>query len=105
MVQVSNLLSAAKDISKYVLITFGVYFTAIVVFIVIGYIEETVLTALNLNTSGTAYSNITSLFTAAYTAITGITAIVTVVTGLLTLNVVLKAFGINLKLDMGGGRV
>ena len=103
MVQANNLLSAAKDIGKYVMITFGTYFTAVVVFIIMGYIEETVLTSLGLNTSGSAYSNIQSLFTAAYTSITGITAIVTVITGLLTLNVVLKAFGVNLKLDFGTG--
>lgn len=103
MVQASNLLSAAKDIGKYVLITFGTYFAAVVVFIIMGYLEETVLSSLGLNSSGTAYTNIQNLFTAAYTAITAITAIVTVITGLLTLNVVLKAFGVNLKLDFGMG--
>lgn len=104
MVSANNLLGAAKDIGKYVFITFGTYFGAVIVFIVMGFVEESVLPALGLNTSGTAYTNITGLFTAAYLAITTIVGIVTVITGLLTLNVVLKAFGINLSMEVGMGR-
>jgi len=103
MVSASNLLNAAKDIGTFVMITFGTYFVAIIVLIIAGYMEETVISALGLNASGTAATNIGTLFTALYTAVIAITAIITVVTGLLTLNVVLKAFGVNLKLNFGSG--
>ena len=101
MVQASNLLSAAKQIGLYVIITLGVYLGAIVALIVAGFVEEDVVTALGLNATGTAVTNIGTLFTAFYAAVVTITGIVTVVTGLLTLNVVLTAFGIKLNLNMG----
>jgi len=102
MVQANNLLSAAKQIGLYVMITLGVYLGAIVALIVAGFVEEDVITALGLNSSGTAVTNIGTLFTAFYAAVVTITGIVTVITGLLTLNVVLQAFGIKLNLNMGG---
>lgn len=103
MVDSTSLLSAAKDVGKYVMITFTVYFIAIVMFIIGGFLEETVIPGMGLNTSGSAYTEIMNLFTSFYTAVQAIVAIVTVITGLLTLMVVLKAFGINLKLDFGMG--
>lgn len=101
MVQTNDLLNAAKQIGVFVMITLGVYLGAIIALIVAGFIEEQVVTALGLNASGTAATNIGTLFTAFYLAIVTITGIVTVVTGLLTLNVVLTAFGIKLNLNMG----
>lgn len=105
MVQSSNLISAAKDIATYVMLSFMVYFTAIIVHVVLGFFSESVIPALGLNATGTAVTAINSIVTAIGTAITAITAIVTVITGLLTLSVVLKAFNINLNFSMGGGRV
>lgn len=106
MVNSANLLSAAKDVMKYVFIAFMTYFAAIIVHIILGFVEESVVPNLGLNTSGTAVTAINSLITSIGTAINAIVAIVTVITGLLTLNVVLKAFGIELKLGFGGmGRV
>lgn len=105
MVESSNLLSAAKDVMKYVFVAFLTYFAAIIVHIVIGFVDETVIPNLGLNASGTAVTAIDAIITSIGTAITAIVAIVTVITGLLTLNVVLKAFGIKLNLSMGGGRV
>ena len=101
MVQANNLLAAAKQIGVYVMITLGVYLGAIVALIVAGFVEEDVITALGLASNGSAVTNIGTLFTAFYLAITTITGIVTVITGLLTLNVVLQAFGIKLNLSMG----
>lgn len=107
MVDSSNLLSAAKDVMKYVFVAFSTYFAAIIVHIILGFISETVIPNLGLNATGTAVTAIDTLVTSIGTAITAIVAIVTVITGLLTLNVVLKAFGIKLNLNfgMGGGRV
>jgi len=105
MVQSSNLISAAKDIAKYVMLTFMVYFTAIIVHIVLGFFSESVIPALGLDVNGTAVLAIDTLITTIGTAITAITGIVTVITGLLTLSIVLKAFNINLNFSMGGGRV
>lgn len=102
----SNLLSAAKDVMKYVFVAFLTYFAAIIVHIILGFVSESVIPNLGLNTSGTAVTAINTLITSIGTAITAIVAIVTVITGLLTLNVVLKAFGIKLNLNFGmGGRV
>ena len=101
MVDSSNLLSAAKDVMKYVFVAFLTYFAAIIVHIVLGFVEETVIPNLGLNATGTAVTAIGTLITSIGTAITAIVAIVTVITGLLTLNVVLKAFGIKLNLNFG----
>jgi hypothetical protein len=92
---------------KYVFVAFLTYFAAIVVHIIVGFVDEKVIPALGLNESGTAVTAIDSIITAIGTAITAIVGIVTVITGLLTLNVVLKAFGIklNFNMGMGGGRV
>jgi len=105
MVDTSNLLSAAKDVTKFVFVAFLTYFAAIIVHIILGFVSETVVPNLGLNASGAAVTSINSIITAVGTAITAIVAIVTVITGLLTLNVVLKAFGIKLNLSMGGGKV
>lgn len=87
---------------KYVFVAFLTYFAAIIVHIILGFVEESVIPNLGLNASGTAVTAINTLITAVGTAITAIVAIVTVITGLLTLTVVLKAFGIKLNLSMGG---
>ena len=105
MVKEGNLLSAAKRIGLYMIITLGVYITGVVAYIVGGFVEEDVLPALGLNTTGSAYTGATGLISTFYTAINTIAGIVTVVTGLLTLNVVLQAFGIKLNLNMGGSKV
>lgn len=100
-----TLLDAAKDIGKYVLVAFSVYFVAIIVHIVLGIFQETVVPALGLNASGTAVTAIDALITGLGTAITSIVAIVTVVTGLMILAIVLKLFGFKLDFNMGTGRV
>ena len=100
----NNLLKAAKDIGIYVLVTLGVYFTAIVAVIILGFLKEKVISALGLNTSGTAVTQINTYITSTYTAITAITAVVTVVTGLLTLSVVLSVFGFNFNFSTMGRR-
>ena len=106
MVDSSTLLSAAKDVMKYVFVAFLTYFGAIIVHIILGFVSETVIPNLGLSANGTAVTAINTLITAIGTAITAITGIVTVITGLLTLAVVLKAFGIQLNLNMGyGGKV
>jgi len=79
------------------------YFTAIILTIINGFIEEKVIGSLGLNASGTAVSTISTYITAFNTALLAITGILTVVTGLLTLNVVLTAFGIKLNFKMGMG--
>lgn len=99
----STLLNAAKNIGVYVLVTFGTYFVAIIVWIILGYLQEVVIPNLGLNASGNAVTAINNLITAVGTAITAITAIVTVITGLLTLNVVLQAFGVKLNLNFSTG--
>lgn len=101
MVQRNDLLGAAKDIGVYVLITVGTYMGAIVAHLVIGFFEEKVLPQLGLNASGTAYTAIESLASTAHTSITAIAGIVTVITGLLTLNVVLRAFGFSFSFSKG----
>lgn len=107
MVDSSNLLEAARDVMKYVFVAFLTYFSAIIVHIIVGFVDEKVLTALGLASNGTAVTAISGIITSIATAITAIVGIVTVITGLLTLNVVLKAFGIklNFNMGMGGGRV
>lgn len=93
-----DLLQAAKDIGAYILITVGTYMIAIVGHLVIGFLEEKVLPNLGLNATGTAYTAITTMTGTIHTAITAIAAIMTVITGLLTLSVVLKAFGFDFKM-------
>lgn len=106
MVDSSNLLSAARDVMKYIFIAFLTYFSAIIVHIIIGFVDEKVIPAIGLDVNGTAVTAIGTIITSIGAAITSIVAIVTVITGLLTLNVVLKAFGIKLNFNMGmGGRV
>jgi len=101
----SNLLQAAKDIGVYVLVTLGAYFVAIVAVIILGFLKEKVISALGLNATGTAVTQINTYITSTYTAITAITAVISVVTGLLTLSVVLSVFGFKFNFNMGGGRV
>ena len=101
----SNLLKSAKDIGVYVLVTLGAYFVAIVAVIVLGFLKEKVISALGLNMSGTAVTQINTFITSTYTAITAITAVITVITGLLTLSVVLQVFGFDFKFNAGNGRV
>lgn len=96
------LLDAAKDIGKYVLIAFAVYFTGILVHIILGIFDETVVPAIGLNATGTAATAVGTLITAIGVAITAITGIVTVITGLMILAVVLKLFGFKLDFNMGG---
>lgn len=96
-----QILEAAKDIAKYVLVAFSVYFVAIIVHIVLGIFEETVVPALGLNASGTAATAIATLITSVGTAITAIVGLVTVVTGLMILVIVLKLFGFSLNFNMG----
>jgi len=100
-----TLLTSAKDIGKYVLVAFSVYFVAILVHIILGIFVESVIPALGLNTTGAAATAIGALVTAVGIAITAITGIVTVVTGLMILVIVLKLFGFQLNLGMGGSRV
>lgn len=100
-----TLLDAAKDIGKYVLVAFSVYFVGILVHIILGIFSENVVGALGLNASGTAVSAVNSLITAVGVAITAITGIVTVITGLMILVIVLKLFGFRFDFSMGGGRV
>ena len=97
-----NLLEAAKDIAKYVLIAFSVYFVGILVHIVLGIFAETVVPALGLNATGGAVTAVTALITAIGVAITAITGIVTVITGLMILVVVLKVFGFKMDFNLGG---
>ena len=97
----NNLMNAAKDIGKYLLITVGTYLAGFVAYIVVGYLQDKVLPNMGLNSSGSAYTGITTMFTAAYTAIAAIVAIVTIITGLMTLNVVLTTFGIRLDFNYG----
>lgn len=99
------LLESAKDIGKYVLVAFSVYFVAIIVHIVLGIFSETVVPALGLNLTGTAVTAINTLITSVGTAITAITALVTVITGLMILVIVLKIFGFELNFNMGAGKV
>lgn len=99
----SNLLKAAQDVMKYVFVAFLTYFAGIVVWIILGFLQETVIPNLGLNQSGTAVTAINTLITSIGTAVTAIVAIVTVITGLLTLSVVLEAFGIKLKLNFNMG--
>lgn len=99
------LLDAAKDIGKYVLVAFSVYFVAILVHIVLGIFTESVIPALGLASNGTAVAAINALVTGIGTAITSIVALVTVVTGLMILAIVLKLFGFKLDFNMGTGRV
>lgn len=101
----NNLMDAAKDIGKYLLVTVGVYLAGFVAYVIVGFLEEKVLTNIGLNSSGSAYTGIGTMFTAAFTAIAAIVAIVTIITGLLTLNVVLTTFGIKLNLSAGSSRV
>ena len=103
MVSSNNLASAAKSIAKFVAITFGAYFAGIILVIVMGYVQEDVVPALGLNTSGAAVTQLNTFFSGFYTAVGAIVAIITVITGLLTLNVVLQAFGINIKTMIGSG--
>lgn len=105
MVTTDNLLSAAKDVMKFVFVAFMTYFAAIIVWIILGFFQESVVPGMGLNATGTAVTAINTLITAIGTALTSITAIVTVITGLLSLNVVLKAFGIQLNMNFGSGKV
>lgn len=98
-----NLLDAARDVGRYVLVAFSVYFVAIIVHIVLGIFSETVVPALGLNQTGTAVTAIDTLITSIGTAITSIVAIVTVITGLMILSIVLKLFGFQLNFNMGAG--
>lgn len=98
----SNLLNAAKDIAKYVLIAFSVYFVGILVHIILGIFSETVVPAIGLNATGGAVTAIEALITAVGVAITAIVGLVTVITGLMILAIVLKLFGFKLNLNMGG---
>lgn len=97
------LLESAKDIGKYVLVAFSVYFTGILVHIILGIFEESVVSAIGLNATGTASTAISTLISAVGTAITAITGIVTVITGLMILAVVLKMFGFKLNFNFGKG--
>ena len=99
------LLDSAKDVGKYVLVAFSVYFVGILVHIILGIFSESVVPALGLNATGTAVTAVNTLITAIGTAITAITGIVTVVTGLMILAVVLKLFGFKLNFNMGGKKV
>lgn len=100
--EASALKRAAKEIATYVFIIFLTYFAGIIIHIVLGFIEEDVLPNLGLNASGTAYSAVTTMITSARTGVNAVVAIATVIVGLLTLNVVLTAFGIKLNFSMGG---
>jgi len=100
-----QILEAARDIGKYVLVAFSVYFVAIIVHVVLGIFEESVVPALGLNDTGNAVTAIGTLITSVGTAITSIVALVTVVTGLMILVIVLKLFGFQLNFNMGSGRV
>lgn len=97
-----TLLDAAKDIGKYVLVAFSVYFIGILVHIILGIFSENVVPALGLNASGTAVGAVEGLIAAVGLAITAITGIVTVITGLMILVIVLKLFGFKLDFNMGG---
>lgn len=100
-----NLLNAAKQIGMYIMITVSVYLFGFIGYVIVGFLNEKVVTSLGLNASGSAVTAISTSLTAANTAITAILAIVTIITGLLTLNVVLTAFGVKLNLNMGETRV
>jgi hypothetical protein len=97
-----TLISAARDIGKYVLVAFSVYFVGILVHIILGIFSESVVPALGLNATGAAVTAVGTLITAVGVAITAITGIVTVVTGLMILVIVLKLFGFRLDFNMGG---
>lgn len=97
-----TLLDAAKDIGKYVLVAFSVYFVGILVHIILGIFSESVVPSLGLNASGGAATAVAGLTSAVGTAITAITGIVTVVTGLMILVIVLKLFGFKLDFNVGG---
>lgn len=97
-----TLLDAAKDVGKYVLVAFSVYFVGILVHIILGIFSESVVPALGLNSTGAAATAVAGLITAVGLAITAITGIVTVITGLMILVIVLKLFGFKLDFNMGG---
>jgi hypothetical protein len=103
MVNSNNLLNGAKQITTYSFVTFMAYFTAIILTIINGFIEEKVIGSLGLNATGTSATTIGTFITAFNTALLAITGILTVVTGLLTLNVILTSFGIKLNFKMGMG--
>lgn len=103
--ETSQILDAARDIARYVLVAFSVYFVAIIVHIVLGIFQETVVPALGLNMTGAAVTAINTLITGVGTAITAIVALITVITGLMILVIVLKLFGFKLDFNVGSGRL